>query len=205
MILIFKYILIILIGYLFGTSNMAWVLAKIKGVNLREGGSGNLGASNATIILGKGAGALTFLHDAGKVIVAALICSLFHVEHAGLIAAAAGVLGHIFPFYLKFKGGKGFASFIGMGFVINWKFGLVMLALLVVVSFIFDWIVAGTFFHIAATPIYVACFVGYIPAIIIAIVSIVIFVKHVPNIKKKRLGQEFSLRAVLLKKKKPGR
>ncbi len=203
--LILKYILIVIIGYLFGASNMAWILAKIKGVNLRDGGSGNLGASNATILIGKGAGLLTFLHDAGKVIIAAFVCSLFHVEHAGLIAAVTGVLGHIFPFYLKFRGGKGFASFIGMGFVIDWRFGLIMLVLLVVVSLLADWIVAGTFFHITVTPIYVVYSIGWIPAIIIAIASLAIFVKHIPNIKKKRLGQEFSLRGVLLKNKKPGR
>jgi glycerol-3-phosphate acyltransferase PlsY len=204
--LLLKYILIVVIGYLFGTSNMAWYIAKLKHVDLRAGGSGNLGASNATILLGKGAGALTFLHDALKVIVAALACSLlFPVQYAGLLAAAAGVVGHIFPFYLKFKGGKGFASFIGMSFIIDWQFGLIMIVALVIVAIIADWIVAGTFLHIVATPIYVWCTSHWIGALIVIVPSVLIFIKHIENIKRKHRGEEFSLRRVLFKKKKPGR
>lgn len=201
--MLFKYLFCIVIGYIFGMSNMAFYLSKIKKVDLRSGGSGNLGASNATMMLGKGAGVLTFIHDTIKVVIAAFLCAwLFQdVAYAQLLAAVAGILGHIFPAYLKFRGGKGFASFIGMAFVLDWKFGLLMLLGVVIASFIFDWVVAGTFFHIVVTPLH--CLFAYdaIAASIVAVASVCIFLKHIENIKRMRAGTESRLRSVIFKKK----
>ena len=73
--MLFKYLFCIVIGYIFGMSNMAFYLSKIKKVDLRSGGSGNLGASNATMMLGKGAGVVTFIHDTIKVVIAAFLCA----------------------------------------------------------------------------------------------------------------------------------
>ena len=187
-----------------GTSNMAWYISKLKKVDLRANGSGNLGTSNATILLGKGAGIITLLHDVLKVILAAIVCRwLFPtVEHAAIIAAVAGVLGHMYPFYLKFRGGKGFASYIGLGLVIDWRFGLIMIIGLLLVSIIADWIVAGTFFHIVITPLYLFATSQWISGCIVLIASLCIFVKHIENIKRKVRGEEFSLRGVIFKKKK---
>lgn len=181
---------------------MAWYIAKIKKVDLRSGGSGNLGASNATIMMGKRAGLLTVLHDVSKVILAAMVCHWVFpsIEYAPAIAAASGVVGHIYPFYLKFHGGKGFASYIGLGLVIDWRFGLIMIIGLLLVSIIADWIVAGTFFHILVTPIYVGVTQHWLLALFVLSVSICIFVKHIENIKRKRLSQEFSLRSVVFKR-----
>lgn len=200
--MLFKYLFCIVIGYIFGMSNMAFYLSKIQKVDLRSGGSGNLGASNATMMLGKGAGVVTFIHDTIKVVIAAFLAWLFQdVAYAQLLAAVAGILGHMFPAYLKFRGGKGFASFIGMAFVLDWKFGLLMLLGVVIVSFIFDWVVAGTFFHIVITPLH--CLFAYdaIAAGIVAVASICIFLKHIENIKRMRAGAESRLRSVIFKKK----
>lgn len=195
--------LCIMIGYIFGMSNMAWYLAKIKRVDLRAQGSGNLGASNATIVFGKGAGVLTFLHDTLKIVLASVLCYILfpELQYAVVLSAVAGILGHMFPIYLRFHGGKGFASFIAMAFVLDWKFGLLMLIGVVLVSFIFDWVVAGTFFHIAITPIHFLFASNWITAAIILVASICILIKHIENIKKMQLGQESRLRSVILKKK----
>lgn len=199
-----KYFICALIGYLIGCSNMALYISKIKKVDLRAAGSKNLGASNATMLIGKRAGAIVFLHDALKVILAVLLTDwLFpDTEYGNIITAAAGVLGHMYPFYLKFHGGKGFASYIGMGFVVNWKFGLAMLIALGIVALLADWIVAGTFFHITITPIFLFFTQGWIPALIAFFASLCIFIKHIENIKRKIKNEETGIREVIFKKKK---
>ena len=105
------YFIMCIIGYLLGCSNMATYLAKAKGVDITSGGSGNPGASNATILMGWRAGILVAVHDAGKALVAVIIGKLLFPDVRGVavVAGAACVLGHIFPLFLKFKGGKGFA------------------------------------------------------------------------------------------------
>lgn len=199
----YQYLFCMLIGYLFGTSNMALYISKIKNIDLRSGGSGNLGTSNAVIMMGKGAGIITLIHDVGKVLLAAFICRMHfpNCEYAAIVSAVACVLGHMYPFYLKFQGGKGFASFIGLGFVIDWRFGLFMLVGLVLVSLIFDWIVAGTIFHVVTTPIYLFATQRQIAALIVLIASACILLKHTDNIKRKLRGDEFGLRSVVFKKK----
>ena len=117
-----KYLIVIAFGYLLGCSSMAFYLAKLKKADLKNNGSGNLGASNATVLLGWKAGILVAVHDVGKSLLAVLLAQwLFaDVPHIGAVAGIASVLGHIFPFYLKFKGGKGFASYLGMTMALNW-------------------------------------------------------------------------------------
>ena len=125
--IIIKILIACSIGYLLGTSNMAYYLGKFKKVDLRAGGSGNLGASNAVILLGKKAGILTFLHDVGKTILAVYLVHILFPESAFLhiVAGVTSIYGHIFPFYLKFKGGKGFASFMGLLLAIDWRLFLI--------------------------------------------------------------------------------
>lgn len=104
------YLLILLIGYLLGCSNMAVYLAAAQNVDLRSGGSGNPGASNALILMGWRAGLLAGAHDIAKAVLAVLLCRLLFpaVPLAGALSGAACVVGHMFPFYMRFHGGKGF-------------------------------------------------------------------------------------------------
>ena len=111
-----RYILPVLLGYLLGCSHMAYYIGKLKKLDIRSAGSGNLGASNATVLFGWGSGVLVAVHDIGKAFAAVLLAKwLFpDLEYAGAAAGVACVLGHIFPFYLEFKGGKGLASYYGV-------------------------------------------------------------------------------------------
>ena len=140
------YIVTILGAYLIGCSNMALYLSRWKGVNLRAGGSKNLGASNAFALMGWKAGLLVAVHDIGKAVLAVELSKWIFpaVPLLGFIAGVACVLGHMFPFYLKFKGGKGFASYLGMILAINWKFALCILAAVVILTVLTDYIVVGT-------------------------------------------------------------
>lgn len=109
-------ILYLIMSYLIGNLMTAWWVGKRNGVDLREFRSGNLGARNAGTVIGKGAFFITFLGDASK---GALVIFLgFQFEFAIWIVAFGGllvILGHLFPFWLKFRGGKGIATFIGVG------------------------------------------------------------------------------------------
>ena len=121
-----KYFPVILIGYLLGCSSMAYYIGRWKKQDVRKAGSGNLGASNTTAMLGWGAGVVVGAHDIAKAALAVFLTQLLLPElpFVGAAAGVACVMGHIFPFYLKFKGGKGTASFVGLTLALNLKLAL---------------------------------------------------------------------------------
>ncbi|HIW49315.1 MAG TPA: glycerol-3-phosphate 1-O-acyltransferase PlsY [Firmicutes bacterium] len=103
------------IGYLIGCIQSAYFVGKMSRVDLRKYGSGNLGTTNALRVLGKKAGAVTFLCDVAKSLLSFLLCWwMFDSVTAGLYGSLGAVLGHDFPFYLGFHGGKGVAASIGL-------------------------------------------------------------------------------------------
>ena len=195
-----QYITAAILGYLLGSSNMAFYLAKIKKADLTAAGSGNLGASNATILLGWRAGILVGIHDIGKSALAVILVGLLFPEakHVGALAGIASVLGHIFPFYLKFKGGKGFASYMGMTLALNWKLALCVIAAVVLVTLITDYIVCGTFTTILTVPVYMGITShSFLLAGILLIGTAVIFYKHRENIPRMLNGTEIGLRSAI--------
>jgi len=194
------YILTALFSYLLGCSNMALYIAKMKKVDIREGGSGNLGASNATALLGWPAGIAVAIHDIAKAAAAVLAARAVFPETAciGAVAGVASVLGHIFPFYLKFKGGKGFASYFGMTLALNWKFALVIAVLVFLATVITDYIVAGTTLTIVAVPVYLGIAEhSIVLALILCIATAVIVYKHRMNYVRIWNGTEIGLRSVM--------
>ena len=193
------YILAIAAGYLLSCSNMAYYLAKLKKADLRGAGSGNLGASNATVLLGWKAGVLTAVHDIGKAVLAVLVLKgLFpEAEYIGAVAGVSCVLGHIFPFYLKFKGGKGFASYFGMTLALNWKLALCIAVAVVVVTFVTDYIVCGTLTTIITVPVYLGFTVSWLLAAILFVATAVILYKHKENYPRMLNGTELGLRSAI--------
>lgn len=191
------YVITILFSYILGCSNMAYYLARAKKVDLRSG-SGNPGTSNATILMGWWAGVAVGIHDIGKAYLAVFLAKLLFPQLYGIaeVAGIACVLGHIFPFYLKFKGGKGFASYLGMTLALNWKFALVVLAAVVLITLITDYLVLGTFATILAVPTYIGITSrSWLPAAILCIGTAVIFFKHRENIVRLCKGTEIGLRS----------
>lgn len=194
------YILVIVGAYLLGCSNMALYISRIKKVDPRAGGSGNLGASNATALMGWRVGIVVAIHDIGKATLAVILArALFpDLVYIGAAAGVACVLGHIFPFYLKFKGGKGFASYIGMTLALNWKFALVIMALVLLVTVITDYIVVGTTLTILSVPVYLGIAEHSIMlALILCIATVVILYKHRMNYVRIYNGTEIGLRSVV--------
>ena len=114
-------IICLLIGYAFGLFQTSYIYGRTKGIDIREHGSGNAGTTNALRTLGKKAGAITLAGDCIKCILAVLTVRLiFGASHPEILklltvyAAAGTILGHNFPFYLGFRGGKGIAATAGL-------------------------------------------------------------------------------------------
>lgn len=192
-----SYALSFIIGYLLGCFNTAYFISKTKGFDIRETGSGNAGASNIKISLGWKFGILTALTDILKAYIAVKLCQyLFpNDELIGFIGGAAAVLGHIFPFYLKFKGGKGYACYTGMLLAINYKLALIMMAYGVITTLVTNYIALATIstsYIVLIYYIYIKAPIGII--IILLILAIVITYKHLINIKRIIRKEEIGLR-----------
>ena len=193
---ILLYIAILLLAYLMGCSNMALYLSKYKGVDLRAAGSKNLGASNAMVLMGWGPGVIVAVHDIGKALLAVVLARHFG-QWLPFIAAAAGVacvLGHMFPFFLRFRGGKGFASYLGMTLALNWKFALLVMMIVALVTFISDYIVVGTVTTVVLVPAYMAFTHGLYFSAILCIATAAILIKHRENYVRIYRGTEIGLR-----------
>ncbi|KAF5081078.1 Glycerol-3-phosphate acyltransferase [anaerobic digester metagenome] len=126
----------LLIGYFIGCISMGFIVGKLTKTDLRKKGSGNLGTTNALRVLGFRAGLATFLGDILKGVLAFFFCRLIFPDDsllAGIYAGAGTILGHDFPFYLKFKGGKGIAATIGvvlsLTFVFSPYLGVITIAI----------------------------------------------------------------------------
>ncbi len=193
------YVFAAVIGYILGCSNMAWYLAKRNNADLRSGGSGNLGASNAVVLLGWKAGVLTAVHDISKAVLAVMLVKwLFpHQEYAGAVAGTACVLGHIFPFYLNFRGGKGFASYFGMILALNWRLAFVIALAVIIVTVVTDYIVCGTVTTIISAPLYLGVTHSWTIALILCTASAVILYKHRENYIRILKGSELGLRSAV--------
>lgn len=193
-----SYLIVILLGYLLGSSSMSFYISKFMKIDIREKGSKNLGASNAMIILGWKYGLLVGIHDIGKSVLAVVLARVLfpELEIAPVLAGISSVLGHIFPFYLKFKGGKGFASYIGMTLGLNWKLFIVIGLLVIIITLITDYIVLGTTLTITAVPIYFAITGhNWIAPLILLIGTLVIAYKHRMNYVRIYKGTEIGLRS----------
>ena len=192
-----QYILVAALGYILGCSNMATYLAAMKKVDLSAGGSKNPGASNAVILMGWGAGVAVAVHDIGKSALAVILARVLfpEAEFIGAVAGVASVLGHIFPFWMRFKGGKGFASYLGMTIALNWKFSIIVLLLLVVITLITDYIVAATANTIIVVPIWMGIAShSLVLALILLVASVVIAWKHRENFVRIYKGTEIGFR-----------
>lgn len=129
----------LLVGYVCGLFQTSYIYGKAHGIDIRNYGSGNAGTTNALRTLGAKAGAITFLGDCLKCVVAVVaVRLLFGQSHPetirllGLYAAAGTILGHNFPFYLKFRGGKGIAATAGLLVSFDWRITLAALVVFLV-------------------------------------------------------------------------
>ncbi|MCY9547787.1 glycerol-3-phosphate acyltransferase [Lysinibacillus xylanilyticus] len=173
------------LSYIVGNFMTAYVVGKAYGVNLQEERSKNLGARNAGSVIGKGAFLWTFLGDSLKgVLIVGAGCLLHFEEWEIVIGASLGMLGHMFPFWLKFNGGKGVATFIGVGLALSPGLFFMMVvgtAIILIVTRSLTLSMIGGFLLYAGAIIYTDKLVLYMP-ILVAIFFMII--KHMSNVKE---------------------
>lgn len=189
-------LLCILIGYLFGNISPAFILGKLHGYDIRKEGSGNVGASNAFILVGKVAFAITAVLDILKAFAAWHICSLLFPAEAvvGPLAGVACIFGHMFPVFLGFHGGKGLASLGGVILAWRWKWFLLLLVIAIIIAFVTRYIclVAPTM-----SVVFPVCYYWktefLTAALILLLPAFPIFIKHWANFTRILDGTEMRM------------
>lgn len=183
----------ILIGYFIGTVNPSYIIGKIRGLDIREKGSRNAGASNAVIILGKTIGILCALFDIAKTFFAIWLSQKLMPDFALAfsVTAIACSIGHIFPFYMKFKGGKGLACLGGMILAFDWRVFLIMLTVEIVVVLVSDYLCIVPLTASLAFPIVYGIMEKNLwGALMLLMITAVIFYKHKNNLQRIKNGTE---------------
>lgn len=180
-------------GYLIGTLNPAFLIAKLRGFDIRQAGSGNAGASNAVITMGKAVGLFAALFDIAKAFVAVRLAVRFFPEltYAAHCAGICTILGHIFPFTMGFRGGKGLASLGGVILAFNGRVFALMLLCELVLALIVDYICVVPLTASVAFPIVYYFLTGHIlGAILYALLIPLFFYKHMENLRRIAAGTE---------------
>lgn len=179
------------IGYLLGSIPFGMVLARVMGLgNLREIGSGNIGATNVLRTGSKKAAALTLLLDGGKASAAVLLARAFAPEDAVQLAALAAFIGHCFPVWLRFRGGKGVATFLGVWLAYAWPIGLACCATWLVFAYLKRMSSMAALMMASLSSFWVMA-LGYPQAILLAMaLTLLIFWRHRENISRIRAGTE---------------
>ena len=178
-------------GYILGSIPFGLLIAKLSGQgDIRDIGSGNIGATNVLRTGRKDLAALTLLFDAGKAGLAALIANHFMGLPYGLIAGAAALIGHCFPVWLKFKGGKGVATFFGVLFATCWPVGLTAGAMWLFTAFISRISSLGALAAAGTAPIIALMFERLDIALMAAVMALIIYIRHKDNIVRIVKGQE---------------
>jgi glycerol-3-phosphate acyltransferase PlsY len=177
-------------GYLLGSIPFGLVLTRLAGLgDIRKIGSGNIGATNVLRTGNKPLALAVLLLDSGKGAIAVLIAARFNAD-AALAAGLGAVLGHLFPVWLGFKGGKGVATTFGTLLALAWPVGLIACGLWLLTAFIFRMSSAAALAAIAATPI-AAYFLGSIALAGTALLlAILVWFKHAANIGRLLKGTE---------------
>lgn len=183
-------------GYLLGCINPAYILGKIKGFDIRKEGSKNAGASNALITMGPLVGVLTAVFDIFKAWLSFKIASLLFPAFtaAGIIGGSACMLGHMFPVFMGFKGGKGFACLGGTVLAYSPFVFFVMLLCALVIALLSNYICIVTVSAAFAFPViyYVLSF-DLIGTVFLTITAILVFNKHFINFRRIKAGTEARL------------
>ena len=178
-------------GYLLGSIPFGLLIARATGQgDIRKIGSGNIGATNVLRTGRKEIAFITLLLDAGKAGIAALLFNHFFGAPIGFFAGAAALIGHWFPIWLKFKGGKGLATFFGALLATAWPIGLIAGAIWLACAFITRISSLSALAAAGSVPL-IAFMMGYTHvAMMVAVMAIIIYIRHVENIGRILKGTE---------------
>ena len=182
--------LIGIISYLMGSIPFGYILTKIfLKKDIREIGSGNIGATNALRTGNKSIGYFTLVLDILKAIIPIIYVKIFYQDFL-YIASLCAFLGHVFPIWLKFKGGKGVATYLGILFAINFYFGIIFIISWFITFFISKFSSLSSLVGAASIPIYLVILTQFDQVIFFTIMFILIFFTHRENIKRLKNKEE---------------
>lgn len=179
------------IGYLLGSVPFGIVITRMLGLgDLRQIGSGNIGATNVLRTGNKPAALATLLLDSGKGAIAVLLARALAGDGAALIAGAAAFLGHLYPVWLNFKGGKGVATFLGTLLALDWRLGLGACAIWLATALLTRISSLSALVAAALSPLVALWLDGPRLALVVAFMAVLIFIRHRTNIARIRTGTE---------------
>ncbi|MBO3443291.1 glycerol-3-phosphate 1-O-acyltransferase PlsY [Clostridium sp. CCUG 7971] len=192
-----SYIMIIIIAYLLGNISTSYIVAKrLTGEDIRTQGSGNAGSTNVLRTHGKKAGAMTFIGDVLKGIVAVFISEMIakivglDVVTAGYVAVVGVVCGHNWPAFLGFRGGKGVATSLGAMLAVNPIIALICLLVFIVIVAITKYVSLGSVVGIAMSPIIMMFSKNQKGILVTSFLTISVIYTHRENIKRLLKGTE---------------
>ncbi|GIO27173.1 glycerol-3-phosphate acyltransferase [Ornithinibacillus bavariensis] len=205
------FLISILIGYAFGYIHGSQLVGKYKKIDIKNSGVKNAGASNTTILLGWKYGILVALIDIFKGTLAILIMLYILNENSitgdtqillVYVTAMTVILGHNFPITMKFNGGKGTASLVGILLAIDWKIALIGIAILFIFTFATDYLVIGVLMMYISFLVTTYYFFGEEPTMIVVLLSVLSVVKHLENYKRIITKEERKLSSMFQKRVK---
>jgi glycerol-3-phosphate acyltransferase PlsY len=184
-----EYLIITLGSYLLGSIPFGFILTKIfLKKDIRDIGSGNIGATNALRTGNKSLGYATLILDITKAILPVLYVKFNYPDYI-FIASLSAFLGHVFPVWLKFKGGKGVATYVGILFSINLILGLIFLVSWVIIFVISKYSSLSSLVASLIIPIYLSIFENY-SSMFFIIMFVLIFYTHRENVKRLKNKEE---------------
>ena len=182
--------LIGIISYLMGSVPFGFILTKIfLKKDIREIGSGNIGATNVLRTGNKAIGYSTLVLDIFKAVAPVIYVKFFYQDFL-YIASLCAFLGHVFPVWLKFKGGKGVATYVGILFAINIYFGIIFTISWFITFFISKYSSLSSLLGAASIPIYLLVLTQFDQGIFFTIMFVLIFFTHRENIKRLKNKEE---------------
>jgi acyl phosphate:glycerol-3-phosphate acyltransferase len=181
----------LILGYLFGSIPFGLILTKLAGTqDLRSIGSGNIGATNVLRTGHKGLAAATLILDALKGTAAVIVAGYYAGPNAAMLAGLGAVLGHLFPVWLKFKGGKGVAVYIGVLIGLFWPAAVVFCVLWLATAFTTRYSSLSALVAAFVTPIFLWWFGHPALASLFAVLTLLLFYMHRENITRLQAGTE---------------
>ncbi len=177
-------------GYLLGSIPFGLLLTRAAGTDIRQVGSGNIGATNVLRTGRKGLAAATLLLDAGKGALAVWLGRHFGGEGVAIVTGVAAFLGHCFPVWLGFRGGKGVATLLGVTLAANWIAGLVALAMWLGVAVASRYSSLGGMAAAVSAPVAMLVLGAPSWAAALALLAVVLIARHHENIARLRAGTE---------------
>jgi glycerol-3-phosphate acyltransferase PlsY len=186
-----SYLLSLVVGYLLGSIPFGLVFTRIAGTqDIRAIGSGSIGATNVLRTGRYGLAAATLLADVLKGTVAVLLAAWWFGHDAGLVAGLAAFLGHLFPVWLRFKGGKGIATGLGVLLAVSWKVALAVAIIWIVIAAAFRYSSLASLVASAVTPVLLWFLGTPTDALTFAILAVLTFIMHRANMARLANGTE---------------